>query len=52
MDTSKTVGFGIIGLGMIAEFHVKAIEEISGCRFAAGFDTVPGMDRHTFFVSL
>ena len=37
-----TIGFGIIGLGVIAEFHVKALAEMSGCRFAAGFDTVPG----------
>jgi predicted dehydrogenase len=27
---------------MIAEFHVKAISEITGCRFVAGFDTIPG----------
>ena len=36
------IGFGVIGLGLIAEFHVKAIGEMSGCRFVAGFDTVPG----------
>ncbi|MDR2160217.1 MAG: Gfo/Idh/MocA family oxidoreductase [Treponema sp.] len=42
MDRSKEIGFGILGLGMIAEFHFRAIAEIGGCRFAAGFDTVPG----------
>jgi predicted dehydrogenase len=42
MDASKTIGFGILGLGMIAEFHFKAIQELSGCRFVAGFDTIPG----------
>jgi len=39
---ADSIGFGIIGLGMIAGFHVKAINEIPGCRFVAGFDAVPG----------
>ena len=42
MSTTKNTGFGILGLGMIAEFQLKAINEISGCRFVAGYDTVPG----------
>ena len=42
METSKTIGFGVLGLGMIAEFHIKAIQELSDCRFVAGFDTIPG----------
>ncbi|MDR3173309.1 MAG: Gfo/Idh/MocA family oxidoreductase [Treponema sp.] len=42
MNTLQSAGFGILGLGLIAEFHVKAIEEITGCRFVAGFDTIPG----------
>lgn len=33
-------GFGIIGCGMIAEFHTRAIQEIEGARVAAVFDTV------------
>ena len=37
-----TIGFGIIGLGMIAEFHAKAIKEIPGCHLVAGYDQVPG----------
>ncbi|GHV37359.1 oxidoreductase [Spirochaetia bacterium] len=42
MGSSKIIGFGIIGLGMIAEFHTRAIAELAGCRFVAGFDAVSG----------
>jgi len=35
-------GFGIIGCGMIAGFHAKAIGEIRGVRLAACYDMVPG----------
>jgi hypothetical protein len=42
VSISQNTGFGILGLGVIAEFHVKAIKEITGCCFAAGFDPVPG----------
>ena len=42
MKDSVNNTFGILGLGMIAEFHVKAIKEISGCSFVAGYDIVPG----------
>jgi len=38
----KQYGFGIIGLGMIADVHVKAINSLENARFAAGFDMVPG----------
>ena len=31
MKSANNIGFGIIGLGMIAEFHAKAIENIEGC---------------------
>ena len=34
-------GFGIIGCGMIANFHVKAINDIPGAKVAACFDTIP-----------
>jgi predicted dehydrogenase len=34
-------GFGIIGCGMIANFHARAIEELRGCRLVACFDAVP-----------
>jgi UDP-N-acetyl-2-amino-2-deoxyglucuronate dehydrogenase len=32
-------GFGIVGCGMIANFHAKAIENIRGAKIAACFDT-------------
>jgi len=41
MKSSNGIGFGIIGLGMIAEFHAKAIENIEGCKFVAGYDHTP-----------
>lgn len=31
-------GFGIVGCGMIAEFHTRAVAEIPGARVAATFD--------------
>jgi UDP-N-acetyl-2-amino-2-deoxyglucuronate dehydrogenase len=34
-------GFGIIGCGMIAHFHARAIQDIPGAKLVAGFDTVP-----------
>jgi UDP-N-acetyl-2-amino-2-deoxyglucuronate dehydrogenase len=34
-----THGFGLIGCGMIAEFHTRAINEIPGARVAAVYDT-------------
>jgi predicted dehydrogenase len=38
----KNYGFGIIGLGTIADFHVRAIQELAQGKFVAGFDVVPG----------
>ncbi len=35
------LGFGIIGCGMIAKFHAKAIAEVRGAKLAACFDQVP-----------
>ena len=35
----KTLGFGVIGLGMISEVHAKAIGDLNGCRLVAGFDS-------------
>jgi predicted dehydrogenase len=32
-----THGFGIVGCGMIAEFHTRAINELEGARVVAGF---------------
>jgi UDP-N-acetyl-2-amino-2-deoxyglucuronate dehydrogenase len=35
------IGFGIIGCGMISNFHAKAIAEIRGARLVACFDMFP-----------
>ncbi|MGE3315572.1 MAG: Gfo/Idh/MocA family protein [Planctomycetaceae bacterium] len=41
-----TVGFGIVGCGMISNFHAKAIEQIRGAKIVACYDTFPaGADR-------
>jgi predicted dehydrogenase len=34
-------GFGMIGCGMIAEFHTRAIAEIDGASVVAVYDTIP-----------
>ena len=36
------LGFGIIGCGMIANFHAKAIADVKGAKLVACFDTFPG----------
>ena len=38
----KTVGYGIIGCGMISEIHAKALSEIPEAKLIAGFAPVPG----------
>lgn len=35
------IGFGIIGCGMIANFHAKAIEDIRGAKLVGCFDQFP-----------
>ncbi|MEX2287086.1 MAG: Gfo/Idh/MocA family oxidoreductase [Planctomycetaceae bacterium] len=41
-----TIGFGIIGCGMISNFHARAIEHIRGARIVACFDTyAPGAQK-------
>lgn len=42
----KTKGFGIIGLGMIAEFHASAIEHMDNAYVVAGFDPVKEKVEH------
>jgi UDP-N-acetyl-2-amino-2-deoxyglucuronate dehydrogenase len=37
----KPHGFGIVGCGMIAEYHTKAINEIEGARVVAAFSRNP-----------
>lgn len=39
---SRKIGFGIIGLGVIAETHIVAINNNDNCRFIGAFDMVPG----------
>lgn len=36
-----TIGFGIIGCGMISHFHAKAIADLPGARLEACYDAVP-----------
>ena len=38
-----TIGFGIVGCGMIANFHAKAIEHLRGAKIVACYDTFPAM---------
>jgi predicted dehydrogenase len=35
------LGFGIIGCGMIAKFHARAIADVRGAKLVACFDQVP-----------
>ncbi|MFH2115884.1 MAG: Gfo/Idh/MocA family oxidoreductase [Spirochaetota bacterium] len=35
-------GFGVIGTGMIASFHAKALQEIPSARLVASYDNRPG----------
>ena len=41
MNLSHPIGFGIIGLGTIAEFHYQAIRAIPGCAFIGGYNHTP-----------
>ncbi len=36
------LGFGIVGCGMIADFHARAIRDVRGATLAACYDSVPG----------
>ncbi|MCC8189643.1 MAG: Gfo/Idh/MocA family oxidoreductase, partial [Planctomycetes bacterium] len=38
----QPLGFGIIGSGMIARVHARAISELPDCRVAAIFNPRPG----------
>ncbi len=40
-----SIGFGIVGVGVIASFHARAIAEISGANLAACFDVAPERSR-------
>jgi len=42
-----TIGFGIVGCGMISNFHAKAIEHIRGAKITACYDMyAPGADKY------
>ncbi|MEX0676775.1 MAG: Gfo/Idh/MocA family oxidoreductase [Pirellulales bacterium] len=41
MGKARGFGFGIIGCGMIASFHAKAIADVAAARLVACFDAVP-----------
>ncbi|MFO0939366.1 MAG: Gfo/Idh/MocA family oxidoreductase [Pirellulales bacterium] len=41
-----TIGFGIIGCGMIANFHARAIRDIEGAKLVACYNpTAPKADK-------
>jgi UDP-N-acetyl-2-amino-2-deoxyglucuronate dehydrogenase len=43
---SMAIGFGIIGCGMISQFHAKAIREIRGCKLVACYNrTKPAAEK-------
>jgi len=41
MTSSKSLGFGIIGCGVIADFHAQAIANLNGARLVGMADVVP-----------
>ena len=41
MSSSKTLGFGIIGCGVIADFHAQAIAQLKGARLVGVADVMP-----------
>ncbi len=40
-------GFGIIGCGMIASFHARALAEIRGAKLIGCYDAIPAAAEHT-----
>lgn len=45
MDMNKDLKFGIAGMGSIAAFHIKSIEELPGCRLQAVASSDPARAR-------
>lgn len=48
MNTANSIGFGIVGTGMIAHYHAKAIKALSethDIRVVGALDSVPGRAR-------
>jgi UDP-N-acetyl-2-amino-2-deoxyglucuronate dehydrogenase len=53
---SSTVGFGIVGCGMVADFHAQAIAQLEGARLVGVADVVPNRvrqfaEKHKLLVS-
>jgi len=44
-STSASIGFAIIGTGMIAEFHANAIRAVPGAKLVGAFGNVPEQRR-------
>ncbi len=44
----ETIGFGIVGCGMISHFHAKAISEISGAKLVSVFTSRPEQASKVF----
>ena len=43
----KQLGFGLVGCGMIANFHAEALKRIRGTKLVACYDTIPASaDRY------
>ena len=40
-DTDAGIGFGVVGCGMISDFHAKALAAMAGAKLVACFDAVP-----------
>jgi predicted dehydrogenase len=40
MADKRTLGFGLVGCGMIARFHAKALAEVPGARLTAVYDSI------------
>jgi predicted dehydrogenase len=41
-NTTKTFGCAIVGCGMIARFHARALADVPGTRLVALYDSIPG----------
>ena len=50
MAASGGVGFGIVGLGMIAEFHAKAVNAMEGGHLACAYSRKGGEKAEKFQV--
>ena len=44
MAGSRSFGFGVVGLGVIADFHARAIQDMRGGHLACLFSSSGGND--------